>query len=343
MKRIQMIDAHADNYEVTVEKYARYKMDGNEFRLLMYDKNHKKYMAIVQEICGALYQIPYECDISSAELVENIDINSLPSCILPALRYDSRKKNVNKIMLKLIGLVAETECQWFSNPQDYFLQNSEYRFSQSKKDEPKSNYYEETTSLPTFECDRYIVFNKELFEHNNIRKFAYMPHKPVEPASDMIDENSSISFSPAPSLETIIPAEEINNIISSGQYTGYRIDVASVQITKDVKPGTTLVAPLTMPDGTTLSFQTLALPCRHKYNVYFGHDVYGYTDCNYGLGTAKITVKKMSSTEDSPKILFRDGISGLRKIKIGEKQIESTDYSYALDQEMEYRYRDPHK
>lgn len=315
-----MIDAHANIHEVTVEKYVKYNLNGNEFNLLMYDGPKGKHMSIVKDIYGTLYTIPYQCDLTNAELMEELDPNMVPNCILPALKYNSGSKKLKDAMQKLIGAVAESKFDWYSHPERYILNKQEYKFPDSDKDIPKDIAYTGKSPLPTFECERYVAF-KIGDDSKSVKKCAYMPYRPADTAASIVNENCHIMFDPAPSLDFIIPTKELDQIIMDGTYNGYRTEVESTQITADVKRGTTAVTPLIMPDGTTLSVQTLVLPSRHIYNVHFADDVNKLSEDAKGLGTSRFTVSPLESEGKSPAWLFKQGIARLRNIKVGGEYI----------------------
>ena len=329
MKIVQMIDLHANIQEVIVDKYVKYNMNGNEFNILMYEGKNGKQMSMVKDIYGALYTIPYQGDISSAEIIEDLDVNTVPNCILPALRYDKGSRKLKDAVQKLIGAVAEKKCQWYSNPEKYLLANQEYKFPDCDKDMPKDITYEGQPTLPVFECERYIAFKQNENDLKNIQTYAYMPYKPADTASSIVSEDSHIMFDPAPSMDSIIPTSFINERITNGIYNGYRIEVDSTQVTADVKRGTTAVTPVILPNGATLPVQTLVLPAHHKYNIHFAEDVNKLSEKASGLGNTRFTVSPLLGEDKSPAWLFRQGVAKLRNVKVGENYIVGEESRYA--------------
>ncbi len=329
MKKVQMIDAHANIQEITLNRYVKYNMNGNEFSILMYEGKNGKQMTMVKEIYGALYTIPYQGDISSAEILEDLDINTVPDCILPALRYDKGSKKLKNAIQKLIGAVAEKNCQWYSNPEKYLLGNQEYKFPDCDKDTPKDIAYEGEPNLPIFECERYIAFKQSDTEPKSIQTYAYMPYKPADTASSIVTAESHIMFDPAPSIDSIIPSSLIKERIMNGTYNGYRTEVDSTQITTEVKSGTTVVTPVIMPDGATLPVQTLVLPAHHKYNIHFAEDVNKLSDTATDLGSTRFTVSPLLGEGQSPAWLFKQGVAKLRNVKVGENYIVGEESRYA--------------
>lgn len=86
-------------------------MNGHDLNLLMYQSKNGKYMTLVKEIYGNLYTIPFDGDISSEEPVEELDINSVPDSVLPAIRVDRGSRNLKNAIQRLIGSVAEKHYQ----------------------------------------------------------------------------------------------------------------------------------------------------------------------------------------------------------------------------------------
>ena len=321
MKKVTMIDSHADIREVSVDRYVKYNMNGHDFNLLMYQSKNGKYMTLVKEIYGALYTIPFDGDISSAEPVEELDINSVPDCILPAIRVDRGSRKLKNAIQRLIGSVAEKHCNWYSEPEKYLLPNGEYRFPDSDKDIPEDIAYEGEPTLPVLECDRYIAFEKSDKEPSIIQTFTYKPYRPADMITEPVSENCHIMFDPAPSMDSIVSPEYIREKITNGVFNGYRTEVDSIQISAEVQRGTTAVTSVILPDGKTLPVETLVLPTHHRYNIHFAEDVNKLAEKNEGFGKERFTVSPLLAKDKTPEWLFRQGVAKLRNVKVGTEYV----------------------
>lgn len=341
MKIVKLIDEHVGINEVSVERYAKYNLNGNDFNLLMYDGKTGKTKVMVKEIYGTLYTIPFQGDISEAKLVEEYNVDKVPEVILPALRYDVGSKKLKSAIQRFIGTIADNKFGWFEHPEKFLMSTEEYRFPDAEKDVPEDFMEEVPTTLPTYECDRYIAFNYDKNDKSSIKTFAYMPYRPADFTTEFIGEDSHMMFDPAPSLDSILPNNLLETSIRSGVFNGYRDAITNFQITIDVKPGTTTVTPVILPDGKTMPVQTLVLPCLHKYNLYFAHDVNGLYKKAPNLGEARFTVSPLRAEGKTPYWFFKQGVAKFQNVKVGDQFIVGDDSRYC--DYIEAQYEREHK
>ena len=314
-----LIDTRSGIKEINVDEYMRCKIGENEFDLLLYSRDDNKYMLIVKEICGALYTIPYRCDISAAELVEKLDVNRIPKYIFPTFRYEESEKEEADVRIKLLDCITRIELDWYKNPSAYFMQDKESKSSDFLN-------AEQVTDLPVMEFDRYVVAYEERLEDSYfkyryqkyMKKFSYMLKEEAKP-SDIAEKGDTLTFIPAPTLNGI----SFSNIprIVIDEVDGTDLSVLDYKREIEVEPGTTFTTILTMPDETTITVAGLALPSKHIYNLHYAYTYITNKDILDLLPKAdKITME--SDNADTIDDVFRSGISRSIGVTVGNKKVD---------------------
>lgn len=315
-----LIDTRSGIKEINIDEYMRCKIGENEFDLLLYSQDDNKYMLIVKEICRALYTIPYQCDISAAELVEKLDMNRIPKYIFPTFRYEESAKEEADVRLKLLDCITRIELDWYKNPSAYFMQDKESTPSDFLK-------AEQGAELPVMEFDRYVVVYEEKVEasynkhryQNYMKKFSYMLKEETKPSDIFAEKGNTLTFIPAPTLIGI-SFSDIPHIVVD-EVGGTDLSVLDYKREIKVEPGTTFTTILTMPDETTITIAGLALPSKHIYNLHYAYTYSTNKDILDLLPKAdKITME--SDAADTIDNVFRSGISRNIGVTVGNQKID---------------------